>query len=111
MQEQHTNGEMLNKVHLIQDRSAKDKPASSNIPQIAEERGSAFSSHSLYTAVFLKVPWAASSIPHAGHRSCQNLRLELEKERETKNKARIHYHSVQYRKVLIYWSATLGTTR
>lgn len=56
MQEQHMDGEMLNKVHLMQDRSAKDKPASSNMPQIAEERGSAFSSHSLYTAVFLNVP-------------------------------------------------------
>lgn len=37
--------------------------------------------------------------------------LELEKERETKNKASIHYHSVQYTKVLIYSSAIVGTTR
>lgn len=43
MQEQHMEGETLNKVPLVQDRSAQDKPASSSMPQRAEEGGSAFS--------------------------------------------------------------------
>lgn len=55
MQEQHMEGEMLNKVPLVQDRSALDKPASSSIPYRAVERGSAFSPYCLYTTVFLKI--------------------------------------------------------
>lgn len=74
MQEWHMEGEMLNKVPLVQDRSALDKPASSSIPQRVVERGSAFSPYSLYATVFLEIHRAASCIPRTGHRFNQNLR-------------------------------------
>lgn len=95
MQEQHMEGETLNKVPLVQDRSAQDKPASSSMPQRAEEGGSAFSPSAQQFSWRSTEQLPVFPIQAMGPTKIWGTTtLELQKERQTKTKAKNYYHPV-----------------